>query len=506
MKRTILILLFMSLLPMRVIGGTPYYVDYAGPYRWANGVIDVYLDKDIGKDTLDPIGKKIRTWLLYDIYNGTGMGAFDIWNKASLSDANNVVNTTKVAGVKLRYAGDLPDDISGSSYGQYFLAEDNAYNPNRKTVIIFDKDGAIFQDLEARWGVNNLTENVIGITDIFAVDQKTMTIKNGTIILNGQWLQQNGNDSSKVIQFKIALLHELGHLINLDHSQVNIDDGLPQYLPIMFPEPQGDASQLRLHPDDIAWSAALYASVNPNITDGFCRVIGEIVDKKGRGIQGIEVLATEVGVSKDTGDIDNPEAVRRIQTYSAVTGAFVPPCDSNGVYSTNGSFVIPGLRPGGIYQIRYKRLDTWCSELCDNLDDKDMSTCPKNCTLASGINPFAPPRLLEEDGVIQFEGKDTVTCKLDGGGNIIDVGTIKLSSVDLDDPKYYRFMDYYKPPSQPDLKCKKIIAGNDDNGNGTTKKGWCGMISGRGDMSGLYTTILLIVVLVSMRRLIRRWA
>lgn len=505
------LLLFVSITPSRA--GGPYYIDDSGFYKWENGVINVWLDKDLDENSTDANAKDVRRWLTCNIMDNimdtsdcskTKKGAFDIWNSANLKSAKDVGEEIRVAGARFHVKGTLDKDINETNYGPYFLRDKGANNPARKTVIIYDSNGGIFNKLAALWKIDNLVDTVLGITDIFAVNKETRTIINGTIILNGQWLKENGRDPGKVAQFRVAILHELGHLLNLDHSTVNEDcysdracgKDWEQFMPTMFHEPQASVAQLTLHPDDVAWSAALYAKENTAIFDEFCKVKGKIVDKKGRGFQGAEVVATEIGNSAEIG---------RINRITAVTGAFSAPCREGGEFSTDGSYVIPGLRPNKTYRIEYQRIPSWCDNSCD----KGTDYCTGVCGLANGVNPFAPPRNLDAKGIITFGGSETVKCEIgaDGKAKLLLADLEKLDNVDLDDEYYYRFMEYYTPPGFPsNVECKKVAPPPDDDktrspsGLLIDKKGWCSLAGGGGGVLGALAFFLPTVFILFKRR------
>jgi hypothetical protein len=213
-------------------------------------------------------------------------------------------------------------------------------------------------------------------------------------------------------EFKATMLHELGHLFNLDHSQVNLDiadacdrtgtcvDG--QYIPTMFPELKTFLQGTKVSDDDKITLSWIYP--NSTFEDSFCTITGEIQDKDGRPLQGINVIARRVG---------DGESLTKEDARSMVSGVLFPGCskDSKNIYNFDGRYYLKGIVPGKTYEVIYEELST-------------------EYTGMSGFEPLAsPPSGFLPEGQTEVpilsSGGDT-TVKCDKGGETIDMETVKV--------------------------------------------------------------------------------
>lgn len=121
-------------------------------------------------------------------------------------------------------------------------------------------------------------------------------------------------------ELDFTILHELGHFLNLDHSNVNdqyyengdaTDDA---YIPVMFPvsfESSGQTISPRT--DDIAALAAIYPSAT--FQSDWCAVTGNILDA-----QGVELMCADIWAYRDVDPAD---------TISNVSGSYRIATDAN---------------------------------------------------------------------------------------------------------------------------------------------------------------------------------
>lgn len=456
--------------------GSYIYVDGGRPYKWKNGKIEVYIDSgDLAHHLPHSEAREKVT------------EAWRVWENASLYAAQDITAPVLVSGVDFVDKGNANHDadIDASNFEPYWIGDEEAgtgaYDRNRETVIIFDKNGAIFNRLKHLRLLGDGT--YLGVTDLHAKHEEGEAgryIDNGTIILYGPyWDSATPADRAK---FEVAIVHELGHLLNLDHSGLNDDcyenlncdesgsmNGL-QYLPTMFRFPMSRlteggvvlAPQKELSVDDISWSALLYKDENNNIMEDFCSVWGTIYDKKGRPFQGAQVVAFEYG----------GEDPARTFAMSSITGSLYKPC------ADNGDYYFAGLRPGKTYRIRYGSIPNWCDE-------------GVTCSLGSGINPYAPPRPLEEDGDIyrSVGGSTTYDFSCDAR-SVIRAEPVVLRNADLDDDEFQTAdnlvvdgVEYRCIPGHGGQVITPAPAPEDESttspyGMSIKKKGWCSLVGG----------------------------
>jgi len=198
-------------------------------------------------------------------------------------------------------------------------------------------------------------------------------------------------------QVKTMILHELGHFLGMDHSQVNpksylecSNDGvcsiaLEDDLPTMFPLIVQGAAMQSLHRDDVAYFNRLYG--NPQLDS--CSVSGKVLAEDGQTeLRGVEVVARNTD-----GRFAETDAI------AFISGAEAPRLSATSKARDNcvgdcGEYVITGLREGESYNL-----------------------CVQNLLPqfhgGSGFEPVDPSEALVSPDCPQ--GK-TVTCSCSGSG------------------------------------------------------------------------------------------
>lgn len=475
---TVLVLIF----ALPAFAGGPSYVDRVNNgrfFKWRNGQINIVFDN--GSLTDDMTAEESKDLV---------KEAWKVWEDASIYKGTIDQGTVPVSNLKFIDDGDWGQDINETNYQQFYYNAEGADSPERPTIIIFDKDGKIFEDLVDQGQLpSGSADSILGLTQIYAMDKLNDKFINGTIILNGPRFAKDEQGSAVL---KATLVHELGHLLGLDHSAVNDDtyDGSCSdgciHLPTMYkfvvsPE------QETLHFDDKTWVAFLYNMQNPdsNIMKDFCVLSGEIFDVKGRGFQGAEILVRE------TND-------QRAFATMAVSGWMYDACatddEENG--RRPGMYILTGLRPGKTYSVTYGPLPNWCG-------GKSKGACG----LGSGINPFAPPRALEEGGVTLPDGDSTFEC-VSGGDEIVARSVILTD--DLDNAQYQNYIiDGRQLPCTPgEARIDPDVGGGTSPyGVSIDKKGWCSLVPGvsRGFGHVWFFVPALIILIFRFRKTTSRW-
>jgi hypothetical protein len=219
--------------------------------------------------------------------------------------------------------------------------------------IIYDVDGSA---VAALLGEENKT-TVLGFASAACASSNGVDSNyylRGYAVLNGIFLDgappTPSNPEVSETGFKAVMIHEFGHMIGLDHSQINLDcmtggpacdlDGVPTMFPVLIDEP----AMSTLATDDIAAISALYPESTFPTSTG--RITGQVLFSDGQTpAQGFNVIARRVG---------DP----LVTAVSSVSGYLFTADAGNPIYPWPGSdfgsrdptligyYVLPGLLPG----------------------------------------------------------------------------------------------------------------------------------------------------------------
>jgi hypothetical protein len=338
------------------------------------------------------------------VNNATGLQwieeALVKWTGTKLKDeTGTAVATTMIKAAK--DTGCESVDITGvGNPPMYLKYVDPGY---AKTVIIFDDTGDIIEDL-----MPGNREGVVGLSEPQVWDSSGLHLTKGYAIFNG-YLQASGilastQDVSDKL-FQATIVHELGHLLNLDHTQVNLSiardcvrDGAcenSQGVPTMYPELKTTAQSL-LKRDDQVTVSWIYPT--EDLKSKFCVITGEIFDGKGDPLKGVNVIAANVA---------NPITDSR-SFVSGVLQTGSPSSTVEGCYGDSRYFLY-GIIPGQNYKVTYEPIDP-------------------DFTGASSLEPLDPPLGGFSSGTIESQSGDTVVS-CGGGGE-----TIEMASLTIDIP------------------------------------------------------------------------
>ena len=279
------------------------------------------------------------------------VSSFQVWQDVS------------TATVAFKNDGQLPVDVDGTNFlnytGYYGILADGI-NP-----IIFDSDGAITDSL---FGVGS-KEEVIGFagsdyTDT-GVDAGYFT--EGESVMNGYFTTRTYDPTHwkfTLAEFKSTFVHEFGHFIGLDHTQLNgdfvSDSSKTKYIPTMYPtSTANDAELATLNPDDIVAISLLYPE--PGFVSSHGGIAGAITRLNGAVVRGVNVIA-----------IDRADSLMNV--YSTISDYF---------QQVNGNYQFQGL-PAGSYWVKMEPIST------DFNGGSSVGPYADDLTGLSFINPVTP--------------------------------------------------------------------------------------------------------------------
>ena len=214
------------------------------------------------------------------------LGSFSNGEATSLVTTSfNTWQNVSTATITFQNEGQLPVDVTSINYSSYLDNFNDGINP-----VIFDSDGSI---IDAEFGAD-ASDSIIGFAGS-AYDSYTGYYLEGLAVLNGKF--------SAVFtfnQFKATFVHELGHLIGLDHSQINVEyvnDGITSndiYVPTMYPTATDDDTSLGSpNPDDQAALTLLYPGTNSRFSYG--KIEGSVLWGNNQPVLGANVVAVKIG-------------------------------------------------------------------------------------------------------------------------------------------------------------------------------------------------------------------
>lgn len=291
--------------------------------------------------------------------------------------------------LQFKKAGDLTVNVTALNIMSVLnAANDCSTLPNppaggiaQQRTIIYDTDGS------ALTALGDDPNTILGFADAFCFAHNATDnyFQRGFSVLNGKFTQT----SSDLSDLQAVMTHEFGHMIGLDHSQINLDcldntqscvnDGSIAGVPIMFPV-LIDAKTTPTA-DDVASISNLYPSTTYASTTG--EIKGRVFFSDGlTPAQGFNVIARNltngrvVAVSNVSGDA----FAGCVGIPITVVPAANQDCDPNNPATASGSHDQSLI---GVYDIRGLPPGTYTVEV-EAINNSGQIPF----TLGSGLNPM----------------------------------------------------------------------------------------------------------------------
>ncbi len=266
-------------------------------------------------------------------------------------------------------AGEI-DGVDGCNYTDYLVGvsgnttADNTANVNDGlNPILFDDNGELVDEAT---GEDNGRYSILGFANPagFTVSDTDsslyLNIVDGQALFNCYCADDGSgnpvNDDCPLLftddDLDFTQIHEMGHFLNLDHTQVNnalytdATDDNEGDLPTMFPVSSDAGEQLSPNEDDIVAMSSLYPSsaffTAGSTASTYCKVTGTLLDRFGDEMRCADVQMVAADIA---------------ETVAFVSGAYAPAVDNNGDADTAdlgecdsdcGDFILY-LKPGTTY-------------------------------------------------------------------------------------------------------------------------------------------------------------
>jgi hypothetical protein len=276
-----------------------------------------------------------------------------------VADSFAVWAAVPTASISFTDAGGLATDVTIDNVGQLVGVCGDDLSP-----VVFDTDGSV---TDALFGAG-ASNSILGFAGPECGTFDPPVITEASAVLNGKFIDgvaTSGNPEVSIDTFAGVLVHEFGHYVNLDHSQINVleaFDGITtndDAIATMFPFIVAGAETRTLTRDDEVSLAMLYPA------DDFAATTATIRGEIRRG----DTNAPFTGAFVIARNVADP----RHDAVGFVSGArFVP---TSGSVQLAGAYELAGLTPDASYTI-------------------EVEAVSPLFTGGSSVGPLSPPAVL----------------------------------------------------------------------------------------------------------------
>lgn len=319
---------FLILLPSILIAYGPRSVTKSGNVVKWEMPVTVHLESDTTVNSKDVLGLV--------------QAGLDQWVNLADSDVTFTVSSLGVA-------------VNADNVCSYLFDQSACPNgpvDDGKNPIVIDEDGTIV----AKFFGASAKFTTLGFAAIIASDSSTGEAVKGEAVFNaacleGVELEGCENLSFTEDDFTSFIVHEMGHFLGLNHSQVNLDEANDNdtsndaQITTMYPFfIQGNGTNFKTpERDDAVGLAYLYPS--SSFSSSTFSVEGTVFDEDGS----TEFACANIVVRNTNGGSERTDAISFVSGQLCAGGTFDGDCD--------GHFEIHGLNPSHSYQISIEPID-----------------------------------------------------------------------------------------------------------------------------------------------------
>ncbi|MEO6027952.1 MAG: hypothetical protein ABIR79_13895 [Candidatus Binatia bacterium] len=281
-------------------------------------------------------------WTLRPVPWSSDLGLLGVFDQAAahqlVEDSFAVWSAVPTADISFADAGGIGTDVTAANVGTVLGVCGDDLSP-----IVFDTDGSI---TDALFGAG-ASNSILGFAGPECGTFTPPVITEASAVLNGKFIDgiaSGGNPEVGVDTFVGVLVHEFGHYVNLDHSQINLleaFDGVTandDAIATMFPFVVGGSETRTLTRDDEVSLSMLYPS------DDFAATTATITGTIRRG----DTDAPFTGAFVIARNVANP----RRDAVGYVSGArFVPGSLEPGIAALAGAYELAGLTADESYTV-----------------------------------------------------------------------------------------------------------------------------------------------------------